>query len=246
MFKSIEIILATKGRAKTQLPTFINSCHSTALHPEDIKITAVVNVNDYDSKILLESKGAEVIFESLKAPHLASLMNMGYDMSRKKGDIVMYCGDDMEFVTPSWDDIVREDINKSNGFGLVCGDDGYLSKPECPTWFFATRMLIDTACTTFVNPRYGREGTDKVWGAIVGPPLNLVMWDERLRIEHHHASRTGKYDDTFNELCKADLPGYNGGAYWQYVHEAQKKIVKAARKLKVYANETINPNMPRS
>lgn len=239
---TIEVILPTKGRSNTSLPGFLNSAKATASNIERVFMTAVVNANDIETrKYLARRPNVDIIIEDLKKVHLAQLMNTGYAMSRNKGDAVCYIGDDFTFETKGWDDIVEENILKSNGWGLVSGPDGYLGNPGCPTFFFATRKMIDAAGDEFVCSRYGREGTDKIWGAIVGPPLNIMMWDERLKMEHHHASRTGVYDETFNALSKADIPGYGGGAYWAYIQRAQRRIVKAVKGIK---NETLNSDMP--
>jgi len=161
-------------------------------------------------------------------------MNWGYDdganddQDAGADDILMYVGDDFEFVTPHWDALVEQDVKDTQGWCLITGPDGYLSNETCPTFFFVHRKVVE-AVGHFVWPEARKEGTDLAWGQTM-QPMGLLLWDDRLRMEHWHSTRDGaKPDETFTRLASQPVPQY-GKAYYEYIKGSQDRIAEAIKK----------------
>jgi hypothetical protein len=154
-------------------------------------------------------------------------MNLGWEnrCSDPASEILCYIGDDFEFVTPGWDDVVVAHMERTDYNTLVTGPDGYLGNIGCPTFFFVGAKIVD-AIGEFVCPAYQRENTDVVWGQIMGQPLFLTWRLDELKMEHHHSTRPGhSSDETFNRLQAGANEGMGGGLQWDYVRKAQRAII---------------------
>jgi hypothetical protein len=217
----VNFIIPTYNRVNS-LSRLVNSLSCYADNPDWIYYTLVLHEGDNETESFAKLlKNTTIVKENLEVPHLAKFMNMGYGAA-VKSDIYVYIGDDFECKTDHWDKIVVDAMDDSNGWALVCGPDGYLGNPGCPTYFFVSHRVID-AVGEFVCPYYQREGTDKIWGDIMWP-LGLVAWNPKLRFEHWHATRQGGNNDaTFQRLCTPAPPVYGKDSN-NYTIDKQKAI----------------------
>jgi hypothetical protein len=152
-------------------------------------------------------------------------MNLGWHNSNHKScDAWLYCGDDMEFITPGWDDMALGHLLM--GYEAVGGCDGYLSNEGCPTWIVMSEALCKAA-DTFVCPLYACEGTDKAWADVLNP-MDLLFFDHSILIEHHHSTRGGSPDKTYCDLQAARCNNQPG--HWAWVKDTQHRIYNSKMK----------------
>ena len=222
----INFIVPSYRRGQS-LQRLVRTVIGNADNPENVYWTFVLHVGDQGSiDTVLNTPNSTIVFERHETPHLAEFMNLGY-FNSSPSDVYVYIGDDFECVTKHWDRKVLDDLDNTNGWSIVCGPDGYLGMPSCPTYFFISRRLVD-AVGEFVCPQFHREGTDKAWGDNLGP-LGLVTWLPTLRFTHHHATRAGgNMDETYKRLCNTPNPSY-GSEYKEYVKAAQLRIQEAMK-----------------
>lgn len=233
----INVILPTKGRASSHLPKFLDSLQEATESP--FRLVAVVDPKDLETMQLLwkwyqmiipkDPDHRRMLYvveqpEEMTRPHLAQLMNLGWEKAPRPCDAWLYCGDDMEFKTNRWDLYALSALG--DGYGAFGGADGYMSNEGSPTWMLIADWVTQAA-GTFVCPLYAAEGTDKAWADVLGM-MGLLWWDPEVLVEHHHSTQEGNTPDaTFNALHAAladNLPGH-----WQWVRETQRRIADAAK-----------------
>jgi glycosyltransferase involved in cell wall biosynthesis len=244
-FDKINFIVPTRGRANTRLPKFIESMLDTADDIDRIHFTFVVDNSDEETKDYLSqySRGfSTIINHDDDKPHLASLMNQGFDETPFKGaDFVYgYIGDDFISLTEGWDTLVLEICNNSHGMRCVWGYDNYLN--DLPTYYFMADTLFRALGTEYwVYPKAAREVTDLVTRDMLAP-MGLLFHCDELTFDHRHATRFG-YDATFSRLQTANISEATTQDVCDYILKCQRSI-KTFIKEKKYRDQRTDPVNP--
>jgi hypothetical protein len=229
LFDKFNFVVPTRGRAKTRLPQFYDSVMSTASKPTRVCFTFVYDDDDCATMAYVMGKPNvfSVASHAVDRPHLAGLMNKGFDSTGYRGEdyVYGYFGDDFVSRTQGWDDIVLDIVNMSKGRRAVWGFDGYLN--DLPTYYFMPDRLWQAMGTEhWVYPHAGMEMTDLITRDTLAP-LGLLQHCPDLVFEHRHSSRPEVgADDTFNRLQTADNSKVTAKDVSEYIKKCQDSIKK--------------------
>ena len=206
-YDKINLMVPTRGRAKTMLPKFISSACSTISGLGGICFTFCVNVNDKETRDFLKKNVPDnmldIIYEDLPAPHLAKFFNMMYVQTRFRNPrtMVSMLGDDMEFITPDWDKKILDAINEMGGRGIVYCDDDYYQHEHLCVNLFSTRPIVDASGKPFMCEMFPADYIDNVWME-VGKATGTLRYLADVKIRHNHSSKVpaAQQDDTYRRL----------------------------------------------
>jgi hypothetical protein len=229
IFGKINLIVPTYNRSNTRLPQFISSFIGTAADVTRIHFTFVVNEDDRDTIDLLRdyprAQIKMVVLPPSDKPHLAALMNAGFDQTPFKGDawVYGYAGDDFVSRTDGWDAHVLSAVNRSKGMKCIWGFDDYLN--DLPTYYFMPDRLFRALDTPYwVYPHAGMELTDLITRDMLAPFGRLHHCPD-LHLEHMHASRTDVgHDNTFARLQGADNSRATAQDVKEYILKCQSNL----------------------
>jgi hypothetical protein len=229
LFSKINFILPTYKRSGTKLPEFLNSFLNTAAKPDSVYFTFIVNEDDTDTIDYLRDhshyRKKLVILPPAGKPHLAQLMNAGFDQTPFKGEeyVYAYIGDDFVSRTERWDMHVLDGANRSGGMRAIWGYDGYLN--DLPTYYFMPDRLFQALGTPYwVYPNAGMELTDLITRDMLAP-LGRLFHMPHLLLEHKHSSRAEiGADDTFNRLQSADNSKATAADVKEYILKCQTNL----------------------
>jgi hypothetical protein len=112
--------------------------------------------------------------------------------ARANGNILMHCGDDIVFRTPSWDTIVRETFAQSTDkILLVHGDDMTPNTDALATHGFLHRRWVETV-GYFVPPLFSSDWND-VWltevADMIGRRVKIPIVTEHMHYSFGKAER---------------------------------------------------------
>lgn len=153
----ISLLVPSRARPK-EFKRMVESAWNNATYPGRIEVVAYLDLSDvhtteypYDDRILYLT-GERIL--------LSQMWNECYALA--SGDIVMHCGDDIVFETPSWDQIVRREFAKSEDkILLVHGDDRSPNTDLLATHGFLHRRWVE-AVGYFLPPYFSSDWND-VW-----------------------------------------------------------------------------------
>ena len=196
-------MLPTYGRAKTKLPTFIDSALRTVSNKKNICFTFCVNVRDRETAEYLQSRDdidKEIIIEELPRPHFAKYWNMMYEHHKKtRGEhcLVSMVGDDMEFKTIDWDAKILDTINYFDGIAMVYGDDCRKSNQRLATNHFTTCKLVDAQLPhPYMCEEFAVDYIDAVWHTVT-QTLGVLIYLHDVKIFHDHATLHSGNDEVW-------------------------------------------------
>lgn len=211
LYDKINLMLPTYKRSDKKLPRFIESALKTAAKPQDLRFTFVVNESDPESVTLIQTmlpaSQVCIIKENLPKPHLAKYFNMAYDRTTfaEPGTLVSMLGDDMEFVTQGWDELVLLWANMFNGEGLFYGDDMKGTHKTLCVYFFASRKLVDAQKPhPFMCEMFPVDDMDVIWN-YVSKKLRKRFYVPGLQIFHNHATLPGQMDAVWKRM-REEMP----------------------------------------
>lgn len=203
------VMLPTYGRSQTLLPKFIATCLTTAGRLKDIRFAFCVNENDRDTLMLIKSLPiyhpdlCEIVIEREPTPNLAKYFNMLYKAAARFGNdcLVTMLGDDMEFLSPGWDQRVLSLVNLYNGNGVFWCNDGYIAREKLCVNLFVTRQYVELTEHPFMDETFPAEMIDLIW-YLVGKQTKHLHFLPDVYIKHNHntAKPKAQWDDTFNRL----------------------------------------------
>jgi hypothetical protein len=205
IYDKINLMLPTRGRVHTVLPRFINSILNTTDDLSKIRFTILVDTDDDDTlSYLNETLGLFIperfhliINNDTKLPHLAKFYNRLYSETHfnEPGTLVSMVGDDMECITPGWEEMVLNAANDTQGKVVIYGDDCAFQHEKMTVYFFTSRRLVDATGHDFMWDRWRANIIDFVWTE-VARKLDCLHYIEKLKIVHHHEAN----DDTFHRM----------------------------------------------
>jgi hypothetical protein len=126
-------------------------------------------------------------------------------------DAIMYVGDDHVFVTPGWDAILLDALDRMGGTGWAYPDDRRRSDiPEI--WLASTDLIRELGW--FAPPWLGHFYCDNVI-ADLGVRSGLIRYVPEAVIEHRHYSvcaetkKDSLYSETEERFGKSDMEAFN-------------------------------------
>ena len=184
----ISIILPTRKR-NNQLKRLISSICDTAY---DISNIEVCIYYDYDDKETLENiiilikeypVTIKYITNNEEKLNISQMWNYAYN-NISSGDIIMQCGDDVEFKTKNWDKIIIEEFMKyDDKIVLLYGDD-LLQHERLATHSFVHKKWIEIS-GFWLPPYFVSDYTD-TWLNEVATNINRKVYLPNVITEHHH------------------------------------------------------------
>jgi len=182
----ILVILPTRGRPWSALEA-IASVMKHAAKPATVEI---IVCNDYDDPkqfdLIYSDKESPISQLLLPRKSFVEWLNFCVD-DLENFDWVTWLGDDVRYLTPGWDDIVR-----SHQEFIIYGPDG-IQDERIPTHPFI-RCEIPRALEWLVPPKLKHYCADLFIQAL-GNELHSIAYDPALRIEHLHVNNGKRAKD---------------------------------------------------
>jgi len=195
----ISILLPTRNRPENIrkcITSIIESCDDV----DDIEICSYVDDDDELSIPAFSEFTSEINIEVYQAERqpihirLSTHYNVLYPVCR--GDIIMYCADDVMFNTKGWDTLVINEFDRyDDKILLVYGKDGFQNE-KIATHGFMHRNWIDTI--GYVHPPYFGVAYADNWVTDVATKVGRIKYIESLELEHMHpAAGKGEWNQTY-------------------------------------------------
>lgn len=122
-----------------------------------------------------------------------------------KGEILIVCGDDVEFKTQGWDTKLKEAAAKfPDGYCILSCNDGRGGSTSHPHPIYTRKMY--EALGYVMHPSFLHWGPDD-FAAKLGHRLGRHIWLEDVLLEHQKPSDTGLGDETHNRIRKGWMHG---------------------------------------
>lgn len=192
----ISILIPSRGRPESFIRT-VETAKQLSVHPRSVEVIAYLDEDDAhnyaeDDHWLFPDARYIVGPQRL----LSECWNECYAQAR--GEILMHCGDDIVFRTPSWDAEVRRVFAASEDkILLVHGDDCSPNTDALATHGFLHRRWIETL-GYFVPPLFSSDWND-VWltevADMIGRRVKIPIVTEHM----HYAFGKSDYDTTYRE-----------------------------------------------
>lgn len=216
-YDSICLMLPTYGRSETLLPRFITSATATAKNLADLKFAFCINEKDtktYDYLMRLpwpNRKNLLIVFEKTEKPNLAYYFNLLYTGAQIFGDgcVASMVGDDMEIITPGWDEKILNAINQYDGIGVFWCNDDYIAKERMCVNMFVARKFVDATERPFMAEEFEADMIDYVWRKIAKYTRTAHYFPDIIIKHNHNTSKPrGQWDSTFNRLRPSQAQGH--------------------------------------
>ncbi len=177
----ISILLPSRGRP-LGVDRVVNSVRKTATHLRFIEFVIRLDSDDASKDEYLQYEGVRLRY--LQRPR--ELLSLCWNECAEEayGEILMHAGDDIEFLTPGWDQMVRDEFAGSTDKILfVHGDDLGPHGREFGTHGFVHQRWVDTV-GYFLPPLFSSDWND-VW---LNDVANTIGRRRLLPFvtEHHH------------------------------------------------------------
>lgn len=189
----ISILIPTRARPEN-VKMVVSSAFNNAVLPELVEFLFYVDSDDETFPLEILSSKTKIV----RGPRmwLSVLQNILY--SQAQGEIIMYAGDDVEFRTDGWDQIVRNKFEESEDkIILVYGDDDATHGENIAIHGFLHRNWIN-AVGSWVAP--GRGSLYDYWHTEVARKIGRLVFIKELTIAHIHyrqGAATAVFDDTY-------------------------------------------------
>uniref|UniRef100_A0A6M3M7E5 Uncharacterized protein n=1 Tax=viral metagenome TaxID=1070528 RepID=A0A6M3M7E5_9ZZZZ len=200
VYNKINLLCPTYHRIE-KLTRFITSAQKKSAGY--ISFTFIVNGADNQTELLIKklcrSWQYDIIYENEEKPNLAKFYNLMKDETKfqEPETVISMLGDDMEFVTQGYDEIILDIINKHDGIGIFYGNDKKNKRRMC-TQFFTTREFIDRNLPEpFMNEQFPCDVIDRIWRD-VAEALDCYYYMPEIVIIHHHSAKDR--DSTWERL----------------------------------------------
>lgn len=209
MYKKINLLLPTRKRVRSgSLSRYLKSAMQTA-DPRRLVVTFLADRDDEETLRYLE-KGEHIrcpyevlINEEIRKPHLGRFYNRLYRETRWQEEeiAVSMTGDDMIFETPGWDLRVLEEMNRTQGWAVVYGDDDLWQHEKMCVNLFTSRRLVEATGRPFMCEYFAGDFLDAVWHE-VGRQMRFLSYlnDVVIRHENNYAKPKALRDETNRRL----------------------------------------------
>jgi hypothetical protein len=193
----ISILCPTRSRP-ANVEKLVESARNTASDPESLEFLFYV---DFDDSSFPSIDNVRVV----QGPRvwISNAQNVLYSLAT--GEILMTAGDDMEFLTPGWDDLIRETFESiPDRIALVFGNDLATHSGKIAVHGFFHRRWVDVL-GTWVQP--GRGSLWDLWSSDVAKKLDRFIYIENLLIKHVHYRQGAKeaaFDATYQYVYSSN------------------------------------------
>lgn len=209
---NVSLITPSRGRPE-RFTAMLQSALGTAMAPKDIKVYGVLDADDPRLSEYLAINGdlAQLIVQG-RREKLSVAFQRGAERALADGaDILMMCGDDCLFRTPSWDGKVLDCFaGFPDGLALVYpadgnGNNGVDGDIKGNHWFVTRRWIEVVGC--FCLPEFEHFCSDTVPEKIAQQVGRFVHLPSVL-VEHMHFKYLkSKKDDTYAKARERDEKG---------------------------------------
>ena len=186
----ISILCPTRDRPGN-VEKLVNSAREMASKPDSLEFLFYVDLDD-DSFPSLEN------VKVVRGPRVWISNAQNFLFLHATGEILMTAGDDMEFLTTGWDDLVRDTFaGIPDRIALVFGNDLATHSGQIAVHGFFHRRWVDVL-GTWVQP--GRGSLWDLWSSDVAKKLDRFIYLEDLQIKHIHYRQGAKeaaFDATY-------------------------------------------------
>jgi glycosyltransferase involved in cell wall biosynthesis len=193
----ISILIPTRNRPKN-VKRVVSSAFATASKPSKIEFLFYV---DEDDKSFPSGFTNEKI-KLISGPRIWISLALNVLYTRSRGEIIMYCGDDVVFRTKEWDDTIRNEFDKvPDKICLVHTNDGVLQSKDIARHGFLHRKWFKTLGSPFPALR---GMPNDLWCSETATVLKRMRYIDDVIIEHVHYRQGGKskldstYKDAYN------------------------------------------------
>ena len=191
----ISVLVPSRGRP-VELMRMAISALKTATHARRVEVIVRLDEDDATNYQPRIHSGHGVRYIEGPRALLSDCWNECYHEA--KGEILMHAGDDVEFKTPGWDVMVRNQFAQiPDRIGLVFGDDLSTNFPDLATHGFLHLRWVE-AVGYFLPPLFSCDWND-VWISEVAQKIGRLFPLPDMVIEHQHWSfdKRGKDDTDF-------------------------------------------------
>lgn len=180
----ISVLVPSRGRI-IAFDRMVSSALAMATYPRQIEVIARLDSDDDEDYDLRWPRDWNLRFVKGDRILLSEAWNEAYRAS--SGEILMHAGDDIEFKTPGWDAMVRNQFAQiPDRIGLVYGDDLSTNFPDLATHGFLHRRWVETV-GYFLPPLFSCDWND-VWISEVAEKIGRLFPLPGMVIEHQHHS----------------------------------------------------------
>lgn len=222
----ISILLPTRARP-SNVHRLVKSVLETADNPEHIEF--VVRIDDDDPKRaeLLENPPQKSLI--FTGPRIV-LSEMWNECAHKsKGDIMMYCADDIVFRTPAWDKRVKEIFEQLNDkIAFVFGRDGSIHDGKYGTHGFVHRKWLETL--GYICPPHFSGDYSDTWINDISKLVDRHIFIDILTEHLHPDFGKAELDEVYTE--KYDRMNRDKVADLYFSVEMSKRRLADAEKLR--------------
>ncbi len=218
----ISLVCPTRNRPDNVV-AFVESARRRADSPDGIQFVFYVDEDDL-SFPLGEDAGVTVV----RGPRVMLSMMSNVCLPAARGEILMYAGDDLRFVTEGWDGKVRRCFEEfPDGIVLVHGDDMGQDSRKLATHGFLHRRWVDTV-GYFLPPYFPADWTD-TWLTELADRIGRRWYLPDLLIEHqHYAWGKGVVDQTHLERLARIADDHPGWRFRRLRPERRRDATKLA------------------
>lgn len=229
----ISILMPTRGRPKL-LRRMWKQCLSLANHPEDVEYIIYIDDDDTETIRMYNKMKNHVKYGNQikaiigeKQEMLGQYHNECCKIS--DADIVCVMGDDCEFLTQGWDDMVLDVFAKSEDkILLVYGDSGHRARKMAVIWFVHKNWV---KALGYVNPPYFKCAEGDRWTTYLAKEIKRLCYLPEMKIYH-------RFRLTDGDVTSQIRSRYRKKMLRIYDRDDMKKIRQAdAEKLKEYMKE---------
>ena len=203
MYK-ISILIPTRGRAG-KLQQLIENILSTSEEREFVEICFYVDQDDDDTAKTLSNLTFGEYKNSIKiriGPKVIFSDLWNHLLPISTGDILMICGDDVEFKTKGWDSRIRkvfESFSKDK-IGYVCVNDE-IHRGALGVHGFVHRNWVDVL--EYITPNMFVYWWADNWVDDIAKMVNRRVYLDDVIVAHRHwSNHTAAYDKTYQENQK--------------------------------------------
>lgn len=228
----ISLICPTRGRPFSMF-RFWTTAQNMCEKPDLLEVVFRIDDDDYDSIQFctdMQSDFGDKIKMVMgdRNVTMSHMNNEAADIST--GEILMYAGDDLSFVTKSWDEQVRKTFDEySDKICLVYGKDG-INNEKLATHGFLHRKTIDIV-GYFMPPFFPAFFADTYWTEVYHNLKRRRFID--IETPHlHYTTGQSPYDKTTKEMHERHN-NLNGSAIW---YNTLQNRIDDTRKLLKYIN----------
>ena len=189
----ISVLCPTRARPDN-MRRLVDSIHRTADRSDLVEVVWYIDEDDHESADVAKELDTRYIV----GPRIVLSQMWNTCMEYARGDIVMHCGDDIVFRSPSWDTIVVAQFDASDDkILLVYGDDLYQRQAMATHGFYHRRWV--EALGRLVPPYFSSDYND-AWNTEVARTIGRLHYVPTIITEHMHpVAHKAEWDITHRE-----------------------------------------------